>query len=173
MQMAFSFEAWLRHTWLWNRTLPAVPAQIPAPLCKGALSSSALWSSFCLEKASLYWAHWLTDCLFFYRLYFHNPAHTGGPVRHLARSCPRGCDAGVMGAGWFTGLELCSNPSPGDAPSLDEHRCSWHLCAKHICCCDWSDVSSGDFVPFPFFLLNHWIWLHSSSTARSPSLRTS
>lgn len=44
--------------------------------------------SFCLEKASLYWAHWLTDCLFFYRLDFHNPAHSVGSVRHLARSCP-------------------------------------------------------------------------------------
>lgn len=73
--------------------------------------------SFCLEKASLYWAHWLTDCLFFYRLYFHNPAHSVGPVRHLARSCPRGCDLSCDGS---------RSDSPG-CKALQEPQPRWHL----------------------------------------------
>lgn len=177
MQMAFSFEALLRHTWLLNRILPASSSTNPTrpTLQSDARLQCLCEGSFCLEKASLYWAHWLMDCLFFYHLYFHNPAHTVVPVRHLARSCPRGCDPTRDGCRSDSPRKLCSNLSPGDTFSLRwaRRRCSWHLRGKHICCCYWSDVSSGDFVPFPFFLLNHLIWLHSSSTAHSPSLRTS
>lgn len=174
MQMAFSFEALLRHTWLLNRILPAVPAQTPAaPLCKVLLSSRACVKAPSAWKRQACTEHTDSRIASFFIASISIIQHTQWALSGIQQDLALGsCDGSRSDSPGCK--NLFKNLSQVTPPAWGEHTDARGTSVqKHICCCYCSDVSSGDFVPFPFFLLNHWVWPRSSSTAPSPSLRTS